>query len=72
MYMGFPCGSAGKEPTCNVGDLGLIPGLGRLPGEGNGNPPLVYLTREFHVQKSLACYSPWDCRESHTIELLTL
>ena len=33
MYMGFPCGSAGKEPACNVGDLGLIPGLGRLPGE---------------------------------------
>ena len=29
MYMGFPCGSAGKEPTCNVGDLGSIPELGR-------------------------------------------
>ena len=39
MYaMGFSCGSAGKESTCNVGDLGLIPGLGRSPGEGNGNP----------------------------------
>ena len=34
----LPCGSAGKESTCNVGDLGLIPGLGRFPGEGNGNP----------------------------------
>ena len=32
--MGFPCGSAGKEPTCNVGDLGLMPGLGRSPGQG--------------------------------------
>ena len=31
-------GSDGKESTCNVGDLGLIPGLGRCPGEGNGNP----------------------------------
>ena len=36
--MGFPCGSAGKESTCNVGDLGLIPGLGQSPGEGNGYP----------------------------------
>ena len=36
--MGFPCGSAGKESTCNVGDLGLIPGLGRSPGEGKGYP----------------------------------
>ena len=36
--MGFPCGSAGKESTCNVGDLGSIPGLGRSPGEGDGYP----------------------------------
>ena len=35
---GFPCGSAGKELACNVGDLGSIPGLGRSPGEGNRNP----------------------------------
>ena len=36
--VGFPCGSAGKESTCNVGDLGSIPGLGRSPGEGKGYP----------------------------------
>ena len=36
--MGFPGGSAGKESTCNVGDLGSIPGLGRSPGEGKGYP----------------------------------
>ena len=36
--MGFPGGSAGKESTCNVGDLSSIPGLGRFPGEGNGYP----------------------------------
>ena len=36
--MGFPGGSDGKESTCNVGDLGLIPGLGRSPGEGNSYP----------------------------------
>ena len=35
---GFSCGSAGKEPACNAGDLGLIPGLGRSPGEGKGYP----------------------------------
>ena len=34
----FPCGSAGKESACNVGDLGSIPGLGRRPGEGKGYP----------------------------------
>ena len=34
--MGFLYGSAGKESACNVGDLGLIPGLGRSPGEGKG------------------------------------
>ena len=34
---GFPGGSDGKESTCNVGDLGLTPELGRSPGEGNGN-----------------------------------
>ena len=36
MFLGFPGGSAGKESTCNVGVLALIPGLGRSPGEGNG------------------------------------
>ena len=36
IYIGFPGGSAGKEYTCNVGDLGLIPGLGRSPRERNG------------------------------------
>ena len=36
--MGFPGGSEGKASACNAGDLGSIPGLGRSPGEGNGNP----------------------------------
>ena len=36
--MGFLGGSDGKESTCNAGDLGSIPGLGRCPREGNGNP----------------------------------
>ena len=38
VIVGFPCGSAGKESTCNAGDLGSIPGLGSSPGEGKGYP----------------------------------
>ena len=38
VFLGFPGGSDGKESTCNVGNLGSIPGLGRSPGEGNGYP----------------------------------
>ena len=38
LKMGFPCDSAGKESTCNAGDLGSIPGLGRSAGEGKGYP----------------------------------
>jgi len=38
VFLGFPGGSAGKESTCDAGDLGLIPGLGRSPGEGKGYP----------------------------------
>ena len=38
IFMDFPGGSDGKESTCNVGDLGSIPGLGRSPSEGNGDP----------------------------------
>ena len=37
-FLGFPCGSAGKESPCNVGELGSIPGLGRSPGERKGYP----------------------------------
>ena len=36
---GFPGGSDSKESACNAGNLSLIPGLGRCPGEGHGNPP---------------------------------
>ena len=38
LFMGFPGGSDGKESTCSSGDLCSIPGSGRSPGEGNGNP----------------------------------
>ena len=38
VFLAFPCGSDGKEAACNMGDLGSIPGLGRSPGGGHGNP----------------------------------
>ena len=38
IYMGFPGGSDNEESVCNAGDPRLIPGLGRSPGEGSGNP----------------------------------
>ena len=47
---GFPCGSAGKESTCNVGNLGLIPGLERSPGEGKG-----YLLQYSGLESSMDC-----------------
>ena len=68
--LGFPGGSDGKESACNAGDLGLIPGLGRSPREGNGNP--VFFPGEFHGQRSLTGYSPWGCKESDTTEQLKL
>ena len=45
---GFPGGSAGKESACNTGDPGLIPGLGRSPGEGNSYP-LQYSSLEISM-----------------------
>ena len=48
--MAFPGGSAGTESACNVGDLGSIPGLGRSPGEGNGNP-LQYTCLEIPMNR---------------------
>ena len=46
--MGFPVVQTGKESTCNAGDPGLKSGLGRSPGEGNGNPLPVFMPRELH------------------------
>jgi len=54
----------GKESACNVGDPGLIPGLGRSPGEGNEwQPTPIFLPGESHGQRSLVGYSPWGCKE---------
>ena len=64
---GFPGGSDGKASASNMGDPGLIPGLGRSPGEGNGNP-LQYSCLENSVLRSLVGYSPRGRKESDTTE----
>ena len=63
IHMSFPGGSDGKESTCSVGDLGLIPGLGKSPGGGLGNPVQYFCLENPHGQGSLAGYSPWGCKE---------
>ena len=67
--MDFPGGSDSKASAYNAGDPGSIPGLGRSPGEGNGNP---LLPRKSHGPRSLVGYSPWGHKESDTTEQLHL
>ena len=55
---GLPWWLSGKESTCNAGDLSYSSGSGRSPGEGNGNPLLLFLPGEFHGQRSLVGYCP--------------
>ena len=64
-------GSDGKELACKVGDLGSIPGLGRSPGGGHGNPLQYSCLENPHGQRSLAGCSPWGCKESDTTEQLS-
>ena len=60
-YKGFPCNSAGKESACNVGDLGLILWIGKIPWRRERLPTLVFWPGEFY-----GLYSPWDRKESDT------
>ena len=61
---------SGKEHTGDAGDVGLIPGLGRCPGEVNDNPPkymnLSKLWETVEDKRSLACCSLWGHKESVT------
>ena len=57
--LGFSGSSAGKESTCNAGDLGSIPGLGIYPGEGNGHSSIV----AWRIPRTF----PWGCKESDTL-----
>ena len=68
--VGFSRGSHGKESICNTEDLGLIPGLGRSPGGGHGNPRQYFCLENPHGQRNLAGYSPGGCKESDMTEHL--
>ena len=68
VLFGFPGGSGGKESTCNVGDLGSIPALGRSPGGGHGNPLQYSCLENPHGQRSLAGYSSLGLKESDSTE----
>ena len=52
---GFPGGSDGKESACNAGDLSSIPGLGRSPGGGRGNPLQYSCLENLHGQRTWPC-----------------
>ena len=72
--LGFPGGSDGKESACNVGDPGSIPGSGRCPGEGNGNP-LQYSFLAWRISwtdEPGRIYSQWGHKELDTTERLTV
>ena len=69
--MGFSGGLNGKESACNVGNLGLIAGLGRSPGGGYGNPLQCSCLENPHGWRSLAGYSPWGHKESDVTEQLS-
>ena len=68
IYPALPSLVTGKEPGCKVGDLGSIPGLGRSPGEGNGNL-LQYSCLENSMDRGAwQVYGPWGHTESDTTE----
>ena len=58
----FPGGSDRKASAYSAGDLGSIPGSGRSPGEGNGNPLQYSCLEKSHGQRSLVGNSPWGCK----------
>ena len=62
-FRDFPGGSDSKVSVYDAGDLGLIPGLGRSPGEGKGYPLQYSSLEKFH-----GLYNPWGRKESDTTE----
>ena len=72
VLMGFSGSSDGEESACNVGDLGLIPRLGRSPGRGHGNPLQYSCVENPRGQRSLVGYSPCSPKELDTTERLSI
>ena len=69
IYPGFPGGSKGKASACNEGDLGSIPGLGRSPGKGTGNP-LHYSCLENSMERGAWWATVHGIPESDTTAVL--
>ena len=72
MYIGFPGGTSGKEPSFNAGDagdMGSIPGSGTIPWRRAWQPTPVILLRKSHGQSSLAGCGPWGREELDTTEV---
>ena len=69
VYLAF--GIEGKASACNSGDPGSIPGSGRSPGEGNGNPLQYSCLENPQGQRSLVGCSPWGSKESDVSEWLS-
>ena len=65
LLRGVPGGSDGKESTCNAGDWGSIPGLGRSPWRMEWQPTPVLLPGESQGLRSLAGYNSGGCKELH-------
>ena len=68
--LGFPGGSDSKESVCNAGDLGRIPGVGKIPWRREWQTGPAFLPGKFHGQKSLVGYNTWYFQELDTIERL--
>ena len=66
VFLGFPCGSAGKESSCNEGDLASIPGLEKIPWRRERLLTPVFWPGEFH-----GLYSPWGRKKLDTTERLS-
>ena len=64
IQIGFPGGTVVKNPPANSGDVGPIPGSGRSPGEGNGNPLQYSCLENPHEQRSLMGCSPWGSQRT--------
>ena len=71
VFLGFPGDSDGKESACNEGDPASIPGWGRPPGGGCGNPLQYSCLKNPYGQRSLEGCSPWGRKESDATERLS-
>ena len=69
-HWGFPCGASGKEPTCQCRSHkrpGFDPWVGKITWRRKWQPIPVFLPGEFHGQRSLVGFSPWDGRVRHDL-----